>query len=208
MFGTVECVISGILEAFPRGLPQKRVLITLGVCLVSFLLTIPFVTEGGVYLFQLLDWYSSSFNTLLIGCLECVVIYWIYGSEKFGKDIQMMLGRPPPTVLRLLSSYVTPVILCAALIFSLFGYDPPSYGEYLYPESAKTMGILLAVMFSIPIPVMFMYECLRKKGSLSQRVRLASQPTPDWGPLYDQTDIGLTLLSLTATAREAEAETR
>ncbi|XP_046544146.1 sodium- and chloride-dependent glycine transporter 2-like [Haliotis rubra] len=132
------------------------------------LLTVGIDSMGGVYLFQLLDWYSSSFNALLIGCLECVVIYWIYGSERFGKDIKTMLGRRPPTLLRLLLSYVTPGILFAALVVSLFGYDPPSYGEYIYPEIAKIMGILLAVGFSVPIPVMFVYECLRKKGSICQ----------------------------------------
>ncbi|XP_046544145.1 sodium- and chloride-dependent creatine transporter 1-like [Haliotis rubra] len=148
--------------------------------------------QGGVYLFQLLDWYSSSFNTFLTGCLECVVIYWIYGSERFSKDIKTMLGRRPPT---------------AALVVSLFGYDPPSYGEYLYPDIAKIMGILLAVGFSVPIPVMFVYECLRKKGSICQRVRLASQPTPDWGPLYDRTDIGVRLMPLTGM-KEADRDTQ
>ncbi|XP_067650966.1 sodium- and chloride-dependent glycine transporter 2-like [Haliotis asinina] len=197
MFGTVECVISGILEASPKRIQSKRALTTLAVCVVSFLLTIPFVTEGGVYLFQLLDWYSSSFNTFLTGFLECVVICWIYGSERFSKDIKTMLGRRPPALLRFLLSYVTPVILFASIIVSLFGYDPPSYGRYLYPEIAKIMGIILAVGFSVPIPVMFVYECLRKKGSLCQRVRLASQPTPDWGPLYDRTDIGIRLMPLT-----------
>ncbi|XP_046361805.1 sodium-dependent proline transporter-like [Haliotis rufescens] len=183
MFGTVEAVISGVLETRPSPHQQNRVMVTLCVCLISFLLTIPFVTEGGVYFFQLLDWYSSSFNTLVIGFLECVVIYWIYGSEKFSKDIERMVGGRAPTVMRLLSSYVTPVILFAALIYSLVGYDPPSYGNYLYPEYAKIIGILVTVGFSLPIPVIFMNECLKRKGTLQQRLCLASRPSPDWGPL-------------------------
>ncbi|XP_071116517.1 sodium-dependent proline transporter-like [Haliotis cracherodii] len=186
MFSFVESVISGILEAFPSTHQQKRVVVTLSVCLVSFLSTIPFVTAGGVYYFQLLDWYSSSFNALVTGCLECVVIYWIYGSDKFSKDIERMTGRRPPLVLSFLSSYVTPVILFAAFILSLFGYEPPSYGEYIYPEYAEIIGILVAVGISVPIPIMFVYETLKRKGSLQQRLRLASIPAPDWGPLREE----------------------
>ncbi|XP_046553633.1 sodium-dependent proline transporter-like [Haliotis rubra] len=94
-----------------------------------------------------------------------------------------MTGRRPPLVLRLVSSYVTPVILCAALILSLFKYDPPSYGEYMYPEYAKIIGILLAVGISVPIPLMFIYQTLKRKGGLRQRMRLASKPTSEWSPL-------------------------
>ncbi|XP_048253203.1 sodium-dependent proline transporter-like [Haliotis rufescens] len=150
------------------------------------LLTVGIDSLGGVYYFQLLDWYSSSFNALVTGCLECVVIYWIYGSDRFSKDIERMTGRRPPLVLSLLSSYVTPVILLAAFILSLFGYEPPSYGEYMYPEYAKIIGILVAVGISVPIPIMFVYETLKRKGSLQQRLRLASIPAPDWGPLREE----------------------
>ncbi|XP_046552404.1 sodium-dependent proline transporter-like [Haliotis rubra] len=79
MFSFEETLISAILEAFPSTNQQKRVVVTLGVCLVCFLLTVPLVTGSGVYFVQLLDWYSGSFNSLVIGVLECVVIYWIYG---------------------------------------------------------------------------------------------------------------------------------
>ncbi|XP_071086570.1 sodium- and chloride-dependent glycine transporter 2-like [Haliotis cracherodii] len=182
LFGPMETVIAGIIEACPKYLQHRRMHVTAGVCLLSFGISIPYATNGGVYLFQLLDWYASSFNTLLIGCLECVAINWIYGSDRFSNDVEMMMGRRFPMVLKVLSSYFTPVILFASLVFSLFLYDPPSYGEYIYPEYARVIGILMAVVMSLPIPVMLVYQLVKKKGTFLERLRLASLPATDWGP--------------------------
>ncbi|XP_046579198.1 sodium- and chloride-dependent glycine transporter 2-like [Haliotis rubra] len=186
VFGILETVIAAIIETYPKFLQHRRVYVTAGVCLFNFLISIPYATEGGVYLFQLLDWYASSFNILIVGCLECVAINWIYGSERFSDDVEMMMGRRYPSVLKVLSSYFSPVILFASLILSLFVYDPPSYGEYIYPEYAKVIGILMAVVMSLPIPVMLVYQLIKQKGTFLERLRLASSPSTDWGPFLPE----------------------
>jgi len=35
--------------------------------------------QGGIYLFQLSDWYISAFALLFGSALECVMVCWIYG---------------------------------------------------------------------------------------------------------------------------------
>ena len=35
--------------------------------------------QGGMYVLQLMDWYSASFSVLIIAMIECIVINWIYG---------------------------------------------------------------------------------------------------------------------------------
>lgn len=35
--------------------------------------------QGGIYLFQVMDWYSATFSLIMIGWLECIVIGWFYG---------------------------------------------------------------------------------------------------------------------------------
>ena len=40
-----------------------------------------FQIQGGIYVFQLLDWYSATFSLMVISLLECVVVTWIYGRE-------------------------------------------------------------------------------------------------------------------------------
>ena len=35
--------------------------------------------QGGIYSFQLVDWYVASFGVPLFCLLECIMIGWIYG---------------------------------------------------------------------------------------------------------------------------------
>jgi len=35
--------------------------------------------QGGMYVLQLMDYYSAGFCVLVIAILECLVINWIYG---------------------------------------------------------------------------------------------------------------------------------
>ena len=37
------------------------------------------VLQSGIYLFQLVDWYSSAFALLLGSALEGIIVCWIYG---------------------------------------------------------------------------------------------------------------------------------
>ena len=35
--------------------------------------------QGGMYVLQLLDWYSAGFCVLIIAIVECCAINWLYG---------------------------------------------------------------------------------------------------------------------------------
>ena len=37
--------------------------------------------QGGVYIFQLCDWYLAVFTILFIGLSECLVLAWVYGNK-------------------------------------------------------------------------------------------------------------------------------
>jgi len=38
-----------------------------------------FLLQGGMYVLQLMDYYSAGFCVLVIAIIECFVINWIYG---------------------------------------------------------------------------------------------------------------------------------
>ena len=67
----------------------------LAVCVVSFLLGIPFVTEAGVYYFHLVDKYSSGISLMFVAFFEVLAICWIYGANSLAEDIRSMLGKSP-----------------------------------------------------------------------------------------------------------------
>ncbi|XP_048253285.1 sodium- and chloride-dependent GABA transporter 3-like [Haliotis rufescens] len=64
---------------YPEAIAQLPVSQLWAVLFFIMLFMMGIDSMGGIYLFQLMEWYASSFSTLLIGCLECVVINWIYG---------------------------------------------------------------------------------------------------------------------------------
>lgn len=43
------------------------------------MMNIILVTQGGMYVFQLIDWYSAAIAVPLFGFLECIAFGWIYG---------------------------------------------------------------------------------------------------------------------------------
>lgn len=46
-----------------------------------------------MYWLQLMDKYAANWSVLIIAIGECILIAWIYGAEKFCRDIQTMIGR-------------------------------------------------------------------------------------------------------------------
>ncbi|KAL8621578.1 hypothetical protein ACOMHN_026249 [Nucella lapillus] len=140
------------------------------------------VTQGGVYVFQLVDWYIGSYTTTIIALLECIVIGWVYGVDRFGQDVEMMIGRQPPMIMKTMWKYVLPVFFTVLLVVTLATYEAPSYGDYRYDMWATVIGWFIAVTPFIPIPAMAVTSLVRTQGSLLQRLKAASRPEKEWGP--------------------------
>ncbi|XP_066277294.1 sodium- and chloride-dependent GABA transporter ine-like isoform X3 [Branchiostoma lanceolatum] len=83
-FCTVEVIITTLYDHFHplirKYLKRKEVLVLL-VCCVSYLLGLPNITQGGMYFFQLIDFYASAISLMIIAFFEVVAISWIYGDH-------------------------------------------------------------------------------------------------------------------------------
>lgn len=58
---------------------QKKTYVTLGVAVAGFLLGIPLTSQAGIYWLLLMDNYAASFSLVVISCIMCVSIMYIYG---------------------------------------------------------------------------------------------------------------------------------
>ncbi|XP_046329013.2 sodium- and chloride-dependent glycine transporter 1-like [Haliotis rufescens] len=181
LFSMVETALSVILDEYPF-LMKWRSSIALGYCIVSFLMGIIFTTEGGMYLFQLTDWYIASIFLIFAGFLECIVLGWIYGVNRLSADIELMIGRPVPWFFRLTWRYVTPTLLLIVFISTLTKYVPPTYGTYVYPDYAASIGWTLAVIPCIPFVVMMFVAIYRENGAILQRITKSLRPAGSWEP--------------------------
>ncbi|KAJ4451056.1 hypothetical protein ANN_02493 [Periplaneta americana] len=48
---------------------------------------------SGMYWLQLVDKYAANWSVLLIAIAECILISWVYGANRFLRDIQDMIGQ-------------------------------------------------------------------------------------------------------------------
>lgn len=77
--------------------------------------------QGGIYVFQVFDFYAASGMVLLSICFfECICVAWFYGANKFNKDIEMMVGYPLISWFKYCWLYLTPILtLVSASIRSM-----------------------------------------------------------------------------------------
>ncbi|XP_076650810.1 sodium- and chloride-dependent glycine transporter 2 isoform X2 [Halictus rubicundus] len=91
-FAGVQAINTAILDLRPD-LRKHESYVVLGICVTCWLLAVPMVFDGGIYLFTLMDWNTASWAILLIGIAEVGVPAWCYGCNKFLRNIAEMQMR-------------------------------------------------------------------------------------------------------------------
>ncbi|XP_021369982.1 sodium- and chloride-dependent glycine transporter 2-like isoform X2 [Mizuhopecten yessoensis] len=182
-FVHIEAVCTAFTDTFPS-LRRKRMIFTAimcgGWCLAGLLIC----TQGGIYIFQMVDWYVASISLPLFGLLEAVVIGWFYGADRFARDIELMLNRGVPVFMRVCWCFVTPAVLMFLLLFTLSTYKPPTYGEYEYPGYTSVIGFLLAMVPIIPLPICAFLTIRGAPGqTLREKITTSFKPSPNWKPI-------------------------
>eukprot|EP00058_Branchiostoma_floridae_P025938 XP_002611428.1 hypothetical protein BRAFLDRAFT_63940 [Branchiostoma floridae] len=185
-FAVLEALVTGIVDEFPRRLRSKKMFIVLGMCAVGFLLGLPLVTQGGFYLLQLMDNYSGTFSLLVVAIVECVVVGWVYGCDRFLDDISMMIGSRPCLWWKICWKVLTPLSLLFILIFQFTVYSPTAYGDYTYPFWAEVLGWCMVGVAVLMLPAVALYKVCCAKGTLYERVSFLVEPSWDWGPALDR----------------------
>uniref|UniRef100_A0A672PKT4 Transporter n=1 Tax=Sinocyclocheilus grahami TaxID=75366 RepID=A0A672PKT4_SINGR len=153
------------------------------------------IVDGGMYVFQLFDFYAASGVCLLwVAFFECVAVAWVYGADNFYDAIEDMIGYRPNSWMKWSWMLITPVLCvvrvrtqfmlekygqqqCFVIIpifpfqgcfvFSLVKYKPLTYNKfYEYPDWSIGLGWALALTSMICIPMMVVIKIIQSDGSL------------------------------------------
>ncbi|XP_023206194.1 sodium- and chloride-dependent GABA transporter 2-like isoform X2 [Xiphophorus maculatus] len=181
-FVCVESLATAITDLFPSRLrrPGAREILVLVIAVTCFLLGLPFVTEGGIGLFRIVDTFGpSGTSLLLIACAETLVVSWIYGADRFYDNIEDMIGYRPSPVLKYCWMFVTPLICVVTMLYNLSKDSPLSVHDELFGSSASTIAVLLIATPLICILAYIFITLCRDPNNMTTPSKDLRQVFPD-----------------------------
>ncbi|XP_024921999.1 sodium- and chloride-dependent betaine transporter-like isoform X3 [Cynoglossus semilaevis] len=169
-FVYLEGLVTSISDLYPSFFytGHRRKLLLLSVCVLSFLVGLSMVTEGGLYVFQLFDYYACNGIPLLVfAILESCCIGWVYGADPYYNNIENMIGYRPSAYMKICWKFLTPCVSAGVLLFSMIKFTPLRYNDtYEYPRWALAVGLCLGFSSVIMVPLWCFYSLARKRGEL------------------------------------------
>ncbi|XP_063276013.1 sodium-dependent neutral amino acid transporter B(0)AT1-like [Prinia subflava] len=176
MFGNMEGVLVPLqdLKIIPPRVPKE--LITGLVCLVCYLIAFIFVLNSGNYWLTLFDGFAGSIPLLIIAFCEMFSVVYIYGIDRFNKDIEFMIGHKPNIFWQVTWRLISPLIMLVIFFFYfvvkvnqelLYSVWDPSYEEFPktekveYPPWVYAVIVILAGVPSLAIPTFAIYKAIR-----------------------------------------------
>ena len=154
-FADVETISTSIIDHFKFRNRQKS-MVVIGICVAGFLLGLSMVTQGGLYMFTLIDSTAFSWNLLLFALLEVTLVAWIYGIDPFFKNLEEMnirLWSPVKWYWIVCWKFVTPIILSILLLTSLSAGLEIEIDGYTFPDEIHTLGWMITSSTVAMIPI-------------------------------------------------------
>ncbi|KAG7326294.1 hypothetical protein KOW79_009695 [Hemibagrus wyckioides] len=182
-FVCLEALTTAVTDMYPSfflfGHRRKGFLLI--VCVGCFLCGLVMVTEGGLYIFQLFDYYSCSGMTLLLfAILQSVCIGWVYGADRLYDNIEDMIGYKPLFLIKYCWKYLTPLFCIGTFVFSLIKFTPLKFNNVIeYPWWGYAIGWWFTLSSTLLVPLWMIYVLLTSSGTLRQRLRVLCTPASD-----------------------------
>jgi len=177
-FCGVESLMTGLVDNWPHILQPHRKKFTLFMVIFMMLCGIPMITNGGVYLFYLMDFYAASGMSLL-WCVffQTIAISWVFGAKKFYLCIEHMIGYKVNWYWYICWVLLSPAFMLFIFVFYFIKYKPITYGEhYAYPPWGEAIGFMISLSSMLWVPGYFIYYMLTTPGTW--REVLAKGVTP------------------------------
>lgn len=78
-----------------------------------------FTTGAGEYWLTMFDSFAGTIGLVVVASMEMIAVIYVYGHEKFTKDIQDMTGVKPGPYWQITWKYLAPIIMVVILVSSI-----------------------------------------------------------------------------------------
>ncbi|XP_045102699.1 sodium-dependent nutrient amino acid transporter 1-like isoform X2 [Portunus trituberculatus] len=178
--GLAGCTLGIISDRFPS---ISKFLLSLGISVVGFLCGLVYITPGGQWIVDLVDFFGGGFIVYVIVTTEIIAVSYIYGFQRIFRDLRFMFGFDIDVFTKICWGVITPVALFGIFIYSLVTFRLPTYDGQVYPEIAYTCGWILTGLAVGMIPICFAHTLYHTPGDTwFERLRGAFKPKHNWGP--------------------------
>ncbi|XP_014475460.1 PREDICTED: sodium- and chloride-dependent transporter XTRP3 isoform X1 [Dinoponera quadriceps] len=173
------CVIFDI-DLFKR---IKKQYMTGVVCTVCFFVGLIFCTGAGEYWLKMFDSFAGTIGLVMVALMEMISVIFVYGHEKFTKDIEEMTGHRPGAYWQFTWRFLAPIIMVCILVSSVASMfiKKPTYSAWnaslgvAVPTSYPgwVLGIAAIIIFAgiAPIPIVFLlrrFQCVKLDVDIHQ----------------------------------------
>ncbi|XP_014864665.1 PREDICTED: sodium-dependent neutral amino acid transporter B(0)AT2-like isoform X2 [Poecilia mexicana] len=177
MFGTMQGILTPLMDNF-KLLGRHRTLLTVFSCALGFIIGLLFTQRSGNYFVTMFDDYSATLPLVIVVIFETISVAWVYGTDRFLDDIELMLKWRPPVVYKYLWKYVCLLAMVGLLAASLLRmvFKGPTYTAWdqtaasemtlAYPGWALAMIVTLIVFASLPVPIGYIHSVLKSRSAL------------------------------------------
>ncbi|KAG7505135.1 hypothetical protein JOB18_024332 [Solea senegalensis] len=174
MFGTMQGILTPLMDNFSF-LGRHRTALTVSSCALGFLIGLLFTQRSGNYFVAMFDDYSATLPLIIVVIFETISVSWVYGTDRFLDDIEVMLKWRPPVVYKYLWKYVCLLAMIGLLAASLLRmvFKSPTYTAWNqstgsemtleYPGWALAMIVMLIVFASLPVPIGYIHSVLKDR---------------------------------------------
>lgn len=149
--GMASCITTVIRDQYPR---VKCWQIVIGIVICGTLVGCVYSTPGGQFIISLVDFYGASFVALVFAIIELLTVSWIYGTDRFCRDIEFMLGRKTGIYWRLCWKYFTPTIMISIFMYFVMTWKPITYHDLEYSTSLQVIGWTISAIALLQLPFM------------------------------------------------------
>ncbi|XP_048245862.1 sodium- and chloride-dependent betaine transporter-like isoform X2 [Haliotis rufescens] len=180
MVPCVEVIVAALEDMFPKLMKQRW--LTIGAVLLSlFLFGLIYISQGGIFVVTLFDWYAYFPSLAVFSILECIAVGWCYGTKKLQEDVRTMWGKAIPRVMVISFQFVCPLFLIMICCYSFYSYRPPKYGDYIYPTWATAVGWLISFSSLLPLPTVFIWTVYNTQGAtMKEKLKKSLQHNENW----------------------------
>jgi solute carrier family 6 (neurotransmitter transporter, glycine) member 5/9 len=157
--GMASCIMTVIRDRYPKIKCWK---IVIGIMTFGIAVGTLFTTPGGQFIINLLDFYGASFVALVLAIIELVTVGWIYGTDRFCRDIEFMLGRKTGIYWRICWKFITPGIMIFIFGYFVVTWKPLTYQDYEYSSWMHSLGWAISLLGLLQLPIWAVYAFIKQ----------------------------------------------